>query len=134
MLNKNRPLLTDEERLHYNEFRSEESKEKTKENKRIYYTENKDKCKQYSDKYREDNAEALREKQTSPEAKIKQKEYREDNIEIMKLYQQQKREENSTKNKVKHTCQCGGQYVLPHLTCHNKTKQHIKFMINQKIL
>ena len=133
MLNKNRPLLTEEERLHYNEFRSEEAKEKTKQKEIAYYTENKEKRKQFGDKYREENAEAIREKHTSPEVKIKQKEYREDNKEKTKIYQQQKREENSTKNKEKHTCQCGGQYVLPHLTCHNKTKQHTKFIENQKI-
>jgi hypothetical protein len=103
------------------------------EKARVDYAENKEKYKQHNDKYREENAEAIREKQSSPEAKIKQKEYYEENKEKLKLYQHQKREKNSTKNKEKHTCQCGGQYVLPHLTCHNKTKQHIKFIENQKI-
>ena len=133
MLNKNRPLLTDEERLYYTEFRSEEAKEKTKQKGIAYYAENKEKFKQYSDKYREENAEALRAKVSSPEAKNKQKEYYGENIEKLKLYRRKKREEYSTKNKEKHTCQCGGQYVLPHLTCHNKTKQHIKFIENQNI-
>lgn len=133
ILNKNRPFLTQEERLHYNEFKSEESKEKTKQKARVKYTKNKDKYKLTRYKYREENIKTIRERTTSPEAKIKQKEYRGKNKEKMRLYQHQNREENSTKNKERHTCQCGGQYVLPHLTCHNKSNKHIKFIENQNI-
>jgi hypothetical protein len=133
ILNKKRPLLTEEERLHRNEFRSEESKENIKQKARADYAENKDKYKLIKDKYREENAEAIQEKQSSPEAKIKQKEYQKDNKEKIKLYQHQKRQENYEKNHISHTCECGGKYVLPQITVHNKTKKHIKFIENQKI-
>ena len=106
ILNKKRPQITEDERTAYKEQYNEKNRYVLNEKAKVYYAENKDKYKQY----REENAEAIQEKQSSPEAKIKQKEYREDNKEKMKIYQQQKREENSTKNKEKHTCQCGGQY------------------------
>lgn len=43
ILNKIRPLLTEEERLHYNECRGEESKEKTRQKARVYYAQNAEK-------------------------------------------------------------------------------------------
>jgi hypothetical protein len=80
----------------------------TKEYKKEYYQENKEKIKEYKKEYYQENKEKL---------KIQMKEYRAKN----KINEQRNKKVN---------CECGGKYIYYNKSHHFKSKKHLKF-VNQ---
>ena len=84
-MNKNRSLITNEERLKKGKIYKEENKDKIKETVKEYKEKHKDNIKQYIKEYREENKEKLNQYS---------KEYNEENKEKLNQYSKEYREKN----------------------------------------
>jgi len=107
----------------------EDNKEAIKEREKQYREDNKEAIKQY----REDNKEAI--KQYREDNKEKLKQYREDNKEKISEQRKQWREANKETNKNrrgrKYICECGSETCFDHKSRHERTQKHVNFINNQ---
>lgn len=118
-INKNRPIITEDEK-----------KELIKE----YNETNKDKIKEYYKQYRESNKYKELKKEYYNKNIEEFKKYYEDNKDKNKNQYLLYRELNKDKIKNKFVCECGGKYTYNGKSTHLKTLKHLKYCesINNK--
>jgi hypothetical protein len=121
LLNKNRPKVTDKEKVEQLKEYRESHKDERKEYLEAYYITNKDEFKAYQELHK-DELKAYRE-------------LHKDKLNTRsKAYYIANKDEIKAQKNAKHDCQCGSQYAYTNTQRHFRSNKHLKFIATQTTL
>jgi hypothetical protein len=140
-VNKNLPIITEEEKNEYrNQYRID-NREEILEYQKQYHIDNREEIKEYMKQYRIDNRDKIKQYYIDNREEIKEqnKQYRIDNRDKIKQYKIDNREEikeqrsqyridNRDKINEKFDCLCGGKYTLSNKARHEKSITHQDYL------